>query len=91
VGPGELEVMGNIADERSTGLTATARVVTWAGSAFVLVPLALICCLVLRRVHYPSDVAVGAAIGIVSGVLTARLPRWVCQRRMERGRAEVVR
>lgn len=49
VGSGELEVMRNIADERSAGLTAVARVVTWAGSAFVLVPLALICCLVLFR------------------------------------------
>jgi undecaprenyl-diphosphatase len=49
VGSGELEVMRNIADERSAGLTAAARVVTWAGSALVLVPLALICCFVLFR------------------------------------------
>jgi membrane-associated phospholipid phosphatase len=49
VGSGELEVMRNIADGRSAGLTAAARAVTWAGSAFVLVPLALVCCLVLFR------------------------------------------
>jgi undecaprenyl-diphosphatase len=49
VGSGEVEVMRNIADERSAGLTTTAHVVTWAGSAFVLVPLALICCLMLFR------------------------------------------
>ena len=49
VGSGELEVMRNIAAGRSAGLTSAARVVTWAGSAFVLVPLALICCLVLFR------------------------------------------
>lgn len=49
VGSGELEVMRDIAQERSGGLTAAARVVTWAGSAFLLVPLALICCFVLVR------------------------------------------
>ena len=49
VGSGEVEVMRNIADGRSAGLTTAARVVTWAGSAFVLVPLALICCLALFR------------------------------------------
>jgi undecaprenyl-diphosphatase len=32
-------------------------------------------------VHYPSDVAAGAAIGIGSGVLATRLPRWAHQRR----------
>ncbi len=49
VGSGEVEVMRNIADERSAGLTAVARAVTWAGSAFVLVPIALVCCLMLLR------------------------------------------
>ncbi len=49
VGSGELEVMRNIVDQRSAGLTTAARVVTWAGSAFVLVPLALVCCLLFFR------------------------------------------
>ncbi len=40
IGSGELEAVRDIAEERSAGLTAAARVVTWAGSAFVLVPLA---------------------------------------------------
>ena len=31
-------------------------------------------------VHYPSDVAAGAAIGIGSGLLATRLPRWGCRR-----------
>jgi membrane-associated phospholipid phosphatase len=43
-------------------------------------------------VHYPSDVAAGAAIGIGSGVLAMRLPRWLDQRRgVGRRRAELVR
>jgi undecaprenyl-diphosphatase len=49
VGLGELEAMRNIAEDRSAGLTSVARAVTWAGSAFVLVPLALICSLLLVR------------------------------------------
>jgi undecaprenyl-diphosphatase len=59
--------MRNIADERSAGLTAAARVVTWAGSAFVLAPLALICCLVLfsaglRREAFAVAVSLAGAM-----------------------------
>jgi undecaprenyl-diphosphatase len=50
VGSGELDAMRNIAADRSAGLTAAARAVTWAGSAFVLVPLALACCLMLVHI-----------------------------------------
>ena len=59
----------------------------------VLVPLAgtVAYSRVHTGVHYPSDVAAGAAIGIGSGVLAACLPRWVRQRRVGRRRAEVVR
>jgi undecaprenyl-diphosphatase len=49
VGSGEVEAMHRIAENRSAGLTTVAQVVTWAGSVFVLVPLALICCLLLFR------------------------------------------
>jgi membrane-associated phospholipid phosphatase len=49
----------------------------------VLVPLAgaVAYSRVHTGVHYPSDVAAGAAIGIGSGVLATRLPRWVHQLR----------
>jgi membrane-associated phospholipid phosphatase len=48
----------------------------------VLVPLAGVVAYsrVHAGVHYPSDVAAGAAIGIGSGVLATRLPRWVRHR-----------
>jgi hypothetical protein len=49
VGSSGLDVVRDVAGERSAGLTAAARAVTWAGSAFVLVPLALVCCLLLVR------------------------------------------
>jgi undecaprenyl-diphosphatase len=49
----------------------------------VLVPLAgaVAYSRVHTGVHYPSDVAAGAAIGIGSGILAKRLPQWVRQRR----------
>jgi membrane-associated phospholipid phosphatase len=49
----------------------------------VLVPLAgaVAYSRVHTGVHYPSDVAAGAAIGVGSGVLATRPPRWVRQRR----------
>lgn len=49
----------------------------------VLVPLAgaVAYSRVHTGVHYPSDVAAGAAIGISSGMLAKRVPRWVRRRR----------
>jgi len=49
VGSADVDVVREVAAHRTEALTAAARVVTWAGSAFLLVPLALICCLALAR------------------------------------------
>ena len=59
----------------------------------ILVPLAgaVAYSRVHTGVHYPSDVAAGAAIGIGSGILAMRLPRWACRGRVEHGRAGVIR
>jgi membrane-associated phospholipid phosphatase len=59
----------------------------------ILVPLAgaVAYSRVHTGVHYPSDVAAGAAIGIGSGLLVTRLPRWACRGRVEFVRAEVIR
>jgi membrane-associated phospholipid phosphatase len=77
---------------------AAAAFVTGASTelpilAPVLVPLAgaVAYSRVHTGVHYPSDVAAGAAIGVGSGMLAARLPRWAGRGRAEYGRAEVVR
>jgi undecaprenyl-diphosphatase len=48
VGP-DLDAVRDVAAQRTAALTNLARIITWAGSAFVLVPLALICCLGLAR------------------------------------------
>lgn len=44
VGQGDLEIVRALAAHRSPALTDLMRAITWAGSAFVLVPLALLCC-----------------------------------------------
>ena len=41
VGSGEVGAMREIASQRSTAVTEAAQVVTWAGSAYLLVLLAL--------------------------------------------------
>jgi undecaprenyl-diphosphatase len=50
IGTDELEAVRELASHRTGALTAAARVVTWAGSAFLLVPLALLSCVALLRV-----------------------------------------
>jgi membrane-associated phospholipid phosphatase len=42
VGSGEIDLMREISSHRSQAPTDLARMVTWAGSAFLLVPLALV-------------------------------------------------
>jgi len=64
VGSGDLEFVQELARRRSTELTAVAKVVTWAGSAFLLVPLALVCCVVLARAGLRREaVAVAVSLG----------------------------
>ncbi|HEV7942731.1 MAG TPA: phosphatase PAP2 family protein [Solirubrobacteraceae bacterium] len=45
----DLTVIRDAAAQRTAAIEGAARVVTWAGSAAVLAPLTLICCLVLLR------------------------------------------
>lgn len=49
VGSGDLDAVRDVAAQRTAALTRAARVITWAGSAFLLVPLALVVCLALIR------------------------------------------
>ncbi len=60
----DLNAARDIAAERSETLNQAARVVTWAGSAFLLVPLALIICLVLERAGLPREaLAIAFSLG----------------------------
>jgi len=64
VGSGDLELVREVARQRSAELTLGAKVLTWAGSAFLLVPLALVCCVVLVRAGLRREaVAVAVSLG----------------------------
>jgi undecaprenyl-diphosphatase len=45
----DLNAVSDVAAQRTAALTDVVRVITWAGSAFLLVPLALIACLAFAR------------------------------------------
>lgn len=57
VGSGELGLVQDVARQRSAELTALAKVVTWAGSAYLLIPLALLCCVALVRAGLRREAA----------------------------------
>jgi undecaprenyl-diphosphatase len=49
IGSSEADAMRSLAEQRSHTLIGTARAITWAGSAYVLVPLAVVSCVALGR------------------------------------------
>jgi undecaprenyl-diphosphatase len=64
VGSADLQAVRGVVEARSAGATAAMRVVTWAGSAFLLVPLAVACCAVLiRRGLYREAAVVALSLG----------------------------
>jgi undecaprenyl-diphosphatase len=79
VGSIDLEAVHDVASERSAGLTDAARVVTWAGSAFVLVPLALACCLVLVRRGLRQE-ALAVAVSLAGAILISDLVKLLVSR-----------
>lgn len=79
IGSGELEAMHHIAENRSAGLTTVARVVTWAGSAFVLVPLALICCFALFRAGLRWE-AFAVAVSLAGAMLISDVVKLLVSR-----------
>lgn len=76
---GELEFVREIAAQRTSAATTAARLLTWAGSAWVLVPLALCACVVflragLRREAVLVALSLGGAI-IISDVVKPLVDR----------------
>jgi undecaprenyl-diphosphatase len=79
IGSSEADAMHSLAEQRSHTLIQTARVITWAGSGFVLVPLAAVYCLLLGRAGLCREAAAVAVtlggamlISDVTKTLTAR-------------------
>jgi membrane-associated phospholipid phosphatase len=74
IGSAEADLMRSLAAARTDGLVEAARATTWAGSALVLVPLALVCCLLLLRADRARDAA-AVAVGLGGGILIANLAK----------------
>ncbi len=68
IGSAETELMRELAAERSQGLIDFARVVTWLGSLWVLVPLGLVSCGLLVRAGLAAD-AVALALALLGAVV----------------------
>jgi undecaprenyl-diphosphatase len=79
VGSSGLDVVRDVAGERSAGLTAVAQTVTLAGSAFVLVPLALICCLLLARAGLRRE-AFAVALSLAGAMLLSDVVKLLVSR-----------
>jgi undecaprenyl-diphosphatase len=68
VGSTDLDAVRDVAAQRSAAVSDAALVVTWAGSALVLVPLALICCLALVRAGLRGQ-ALAVALSLGGAIL----------------------
>jgi undecaprenyl-diphosphatase len=78
-GPTDLEALRQVAEQRSQELTAVARVVTWAGSALVLAPLAVVCCWLLVRAGLRGE-AVAVALSLSGAILLADIVKLLVSR-----------
>jgi len=79
VGSVEQEAMRRLAEERTETLIGLARAITWAGSAFLLVPLAFGGCLVMLRVGLRRD-AIAVAVSLGGAMLISDLVKLLTSR-----------
>jgi undecaprenyl-diphosphatase len=79
VGPVDLNAVRDVAVQRTAALTDLARIITWAGSALVLVPLALICGLALVRAGLRRE-ALAIALSLGGAMLLSDLTKQLVSR-----------
>jgi membrane-associated phospholipid phosphatase len=79
IGSAEREAMRHIAQGRSETLVSLARVVTWAGSTYVLVPLAVAFCLWFVRTGMRRE-ALLVAISLAGGIAIPNAVKALVQR-----------
>lgn len=79
VGSGGLDMVRDVAGERSASLTAVAQALTWAGSVFVLVPLALVCYLLLARAGLRRE-ACAVALSLAGATLLSDVVKLLVSR-----------
>ncbi len=79
VGSADLNAVREVAARRTVALTEAARVLTWAGSAYVLVPLAVIACLALGRAGLHREAA-AVALSLGGALLISDLVKLLVSR-----------
>ncbi len=79
VGSVELNALREVAAQRTSALTHVARAITWAGSAFVLVPLALIACWAFVRAGLERE-AIAVAVSLGGAMLIYHLVKLLVSR-----------
>jgi undecaprenyl-diphosphatase len=67
-GSSELQAMRSIVADRTASLTSAARILTWAGSLWVLVPLALLSIALLARAGFLRGALI-VALGLPGGIV----------------------
>lgn len=75
----DLTAVPEVAAQRTAALTEVAEVLTWAGSAFLLVPLALIACLALIRTGLRRE-ALAVALSLGGAMLISDLVKQLVSR-----------
>jgi len=78
-GSTDLEAVQQVVSVRSPALTTGARAITWAGSSWVLVPLAVICCWALLRRDLPRA-ALATALSLGGAILLWHLVKALVSR-----------
>ncbi len=79
VGSADLNAVREVAAQRTAALTEVTKVLTWAGSAFLLVPLALIACLTLIRAGLRRE-ALAVALSLGGAMLISDLVKQLVSR-----------
>jgi undecaprenyl-diphosphatase len=79
IGSAETDFMRDLAAERSQGLIELARLVTWLGSLWLLVPLGLVACFLLVRAGLVVE-AVALAVALAGATLIADLTKLLTDR-----------
>jgi undecaprenyl-diphosphatase len=79
IGSLELDAMEALTARRTEPWITLARVTTWAGSAFVLVPLAAVCCVLLARVRARRQ-ALAVALSLAGAMLISYLVKLLTSR-----------
>jgi undecaprenyl-diphosphatase len=79
VGSADLNAVRDVAAQRTAALTEVAKVVTWAGSAFLLVPLAVIACVALIRAGLRRE-ALAVALSLGGAMLISDLVKQLVSR-----------